>query len=123
MVGNLVLRLENNADIMQSIKDFAIENKIKSGFFVSARGSIKNFELMVNGSRALLNKQKHDGIFDVNSVSGKIQLINNQVNVGLRVSVSSTGFTSQSGQLINGKAANFLEFELKDFNDSKMIIA
>jgi predicted DNA-binding protein with PD1-like motif len=123
MVGSLLLRISNNEDIFDSIKNFVIENNIKSGFFVSVKGYIKDFEIMVNERHGLLNNQKNNGIFDVNNVSGKIQWINGKVDVGMRVSVSSTGFTTCSGQLVKGRAANFLELEIKNMDSSKMIIA
>lgn len=123
MVGNLVLKLKNNDDIFKEMKEFVIENNISSGFFVNANGSIKNFELMVSEKGASLNKQRHEGIFDVNSISGKIQLIKGKADIGMRVSVSNTGFTSFSGQLLSGKVANYLVIEIKKFDSSKIIEA
>jgi hypothetical protein len=59
----------------------------------------------------------------VNSISGKFQNNNGKVDVGLNLNVSSTGFTSISGQVLTGVSASTIEIEIKNMDSSKMIIA
>ncbi|MDD4251266.1 MAG: DUF296 domain-containing protein [Candidatus ainarchaeum sp.] len=123
MVGNLILKINDNVDVINSIKQFIIENNLKSGLFVGATGFLKNFELLVNEQRSGLRRQKYDNIFDIDNVSGKFQIINGKINIDLKLSGSCTGFTSISGQLVSGLAASTIELEIKNLDSSKMIIA
>ncbi len=119
--STFVLKLSDNADILKELENLAVEKQIEYGLIVSASGNVKDAELVSMGN--FEGKQKLNGICEVDSISGKVQKVRGKFETNLRVSVSSTGFTSISGRLLKGKAAGHLEIGIRKVDVGKIIEA
>lgn len=125
MSGNeLVLKLNNGADIMKSIEKFADDNSITYGIFLRGEGKIKEIDLVSHGLRGSIIGTKSEGAFDLNTVSGQIRRTKDgDCVITLRVTVSSSGFTGKEGQLLNGKASGRFELVIQKKDIGKIIEA
>jgi len=122
--NTFVLKLTDGSDILAALEKFAKENSIGYGTFVSGCGKLKNFELISNERSAGLGKMKSDKEFELEAVSGKMQIDKNgKVTTNIRVSITSSGFTPKAGQLISGKASKGLEISIRKMGSKKMIEA
>ncbi len=121
MENMFVLKLVDGEDIILGLKKLAEEKSIDYGFLVSASGSIKDFELVSIESRGGMSRNLFREECDVVSVSGKIGKVDGKPEINMRVSISSTGFTSNSGQLLKGKAAGTLEIGVRKVNMKNII--
>lgn len=121
-MSEFVLKLKDGADIIEELKNFARAENIDYGVLNSASGSLKGVDLVSSGSRGgFLRKETNDS-FEVNSISGKIsKKSSGEVEINIRVSLTSTGFTAYSGQLIKGKVSGALDITIRKI-DTKSII-
>ena len=118
-----VLKLSDGSDVMEGLEELVMEKDVKYGMLVSASGSIKSFELVSTQSRGGMEKQKFEGPCDVNSISGKLQLDKGKPLLNVRVSVTSTGFTQYTGQLLKAVASGSLEIGVRKVDMGKIIEA
>lgn len=122
--STFVLKLSDGSDIFAELEKLARENKVGYGLLVSGCGKIREFELISHESRGGLNRAKFDQEFELNAISGKIQLEKGgKFSANVRVSISSTGFTPKAGELVKGKASKSLEIGVRKIDYSKMIMA
>ena len=123
MTGIVRIVLEDGEDIYKSIKEVMKESKIDYGMIETGKGAIKDFELVSHGSRGTVENFAHKKEFEVNAMSGKLQRVGKDYRIKANILISSSGFTPQSGELINGKAAGRLEITIKKIDLGKMIEA
>jgi len=121
MENTYVLKLNEGKDIIEEIKRVAEEEKIEYGMLVSASGSIKEFELVSTEPRGGMSRTAFKQSYEINSISGKVMCSKGKCDVNIRVSVSDTGFTSQAGQLIKGRASGMLEIGIRKVNMKNII--
>ena len=122
--NTLILKLTDGSDIMTELGKLAKEKEISYGFIVSGCGKIKDFEIVSHGRSATINTFRSETPYELDAISGKIEMNKkNGLNITVRVTVSSTGFTAKVGQLVNGKASGALEIEIRKVDLKKMIIA
>ncbi len=118
-----VLKLKDDSDIMKELENLARDNSISYGLIVSGFGKLKEFELVSNAPAGGVNKMNFASAFELNAISGKVQIERGKFVPHIRVSVTSTGFTPVSGQLIRGKAAGKLEIGIRKIDTSRIIEA
>jgi predicted DNA-binding protein with PD1-like motif len=115
-----ILSLVDGQDVMAEIKKFAEENNIEYGLFVSAKGGIRDLDLIAAKSES---RQKMGQSFEVSGISGKIQKVRGKYEITVRLSGSTTGFTSLSGKLIDGTVSRTLDIVIRKVNIGKIIEA
>ena len=119
-----LLKMSEGADVFEELEKLARASKIDYAFIVSGYGRIKDFELISHESKGGISRAKFGSEFEVNAMSGKVQLLKGgKFAASLRVSVSSTGFTSKAGQIVAGKAGKSLEIGLRKVDFSRIIEA
>lgn len=124
MPEDIILTLDDNEEVLDALEKYAKENSLDYGAFISARGKIKEFEILSGGQHSRMDrmKVKEDAIVD--SISGKIQKMGgNNIYIAMNVSVTKGNFTSLSGQFLKGKASGSLELKIRKSNVKKMIEA
>ena len=121
MENMYILKLIDGMNIVDELKKFVETQNIEYGVLISASGSIKDFELVSTEPRGGMSRNLFRNNYEINSVSGKVTLVKNKVELNIRVSVSDTGFTSQTGQLIKGTVAGFLELGIRKVNTKNII--
>jgi len=121
MENTYVLKLNDGKDIIEEIKRVAEEEKIEYGMLVSASGSVKEFELVSTEPRGGMSRTSFKQSYEINSISGKVMCSKGKCDINIRVNVSDTGFTSQAGQLIKGKASGMLEIGIRKVNMKNII--
>ncbi|HLD58440.1 MAG TPA: DUF296 domain-containing protein [archaeon] len=114
MSGNeLVLKMNNNADIIKSIEKFAEDNSITYGIFQKGEGRIREIDLVSHGRSGSIIGTKSEGDFEIDTVSGQIRRSKSgECVITLRLTISSSGFTGKEGQLMGGKASGHLELTI-----------
>ncbi|MDD3159892.1 MAG: DUF296 domain-containing protein [Candidatus ainarchaeum sp.] len=115
-----VLSLVDGQDVMTEIQKFVEENNIDYGLFVSAKGAMKDLDLILAKNES---RQKMGQVFEISEISGKIQKVRGKYEINIRLSGSTTGFTSLSGKLINGKVSRALDIVIRKVNIGKIIEA
>ncbi|PIN99276.1 MAG: hypothetical protein COT90_00395 [Candidatus Diapherotrites archaeon CG10_big_fil_rev_8_21_14_0_10_31_34] len=122
--NTFVLKLNENADVIEELKKFVTEQNISYGLFVSASGKIKECELISIEPKCGIAKNLFKGEYEVNAVSGKIEKNKkNEVVIHLRVSISSNDFSSKAGELTKGKSGRILEIGIRKIELNKIINA
>jgi len=122
--NTFVLKLNENADVIEELKKFVTEQNISYGLFVSASGKIKECELISIEPKCGMAKNLFKGEYEVNAVSGKIEKNKkNEVVIHLRVSISSNDFSSKAGELTKGKSGRILEIGIRKIELNKIINA
>ena len=121
MENTYVLKLNDGKDIIEELKKIATEENIEYGLFVSASGAIKDFELVSTEPKGGMSRTAFKQTYEINSISGKVVCFKGKCEINIRVSVSDTGFTSQAGQLMNGKASGMLEIGIRKVNMKNII--
>ncbi|MCX6798489.1 MAG: DUF296 domain-containing protein [Candidatus Diapherotrites archaeon] len=122
--NTFVLKLSDGSDVMSGLEKIAKEKEINYGFIVGGCGKIKDFEIVSHSRNAGVDTFESKTEYELDAISGKIEMNRkNGLNVTVRVTISSTGFTAKVGQLVKGKASGALELEVKKVDLKKMIIA
>lgn len=120
--NTFVLALKDNVDIMPELEKFVKEKDIVYGLIISGFGKMKEFILVSSTIKRGLDQTRYAGTFEVDAMSGKVlKNKTGKCTLDVKVLLSSTGFTTKAGQLINGKAAGMLEIGIKKM-DLKRII-
>jgi len=115
--------LDDGEDIFTGLETFAKENNIIYASFVSVKGAIKDFDIISHGQRGTVEKINYKREFEVNALSGKVELKGQEVRVKMNALISSSGFTPVSGEILGGKAAGSLQITIKSVDMKKMIEA
>jgi predicted DNA-binding protein with PD1-like motif len=123
MGTNYTVILEEDEEIFPALEKFAKENEITYGMIISAKGAIKHFDIISHGQRGTVEKMNYRKEFEVNALSGKIDIKGGEVRLKMNALVSSSGFTPISGELLNGKAAGSLQIVVRKVDMKKMIEA
>jgi predicted DNA-binding protein with PD1-like motif len=124
MSENITVQLEDNEEIFENLEKVVRENNITYGFIVGAKGSIKDFEMIAHGQRGAVEKHLSKRFYEVNALSGKVQMKNGgEIFFKVNALISSSGFTPITGELVRGKAAGALEIIIKKVDMGKMIEA
>ncbi len=123
MVEILSFKPRSGTDVLESLKEFAEENEIDYGFFENASGKLANFEVSAfSGSGSIENKYFKEP-HDVLNVSGKIQRKGSEYEIALKVRVGRSGLSAFSGVLIQGKASEGLEINIRKVKMGNIIEA
>lgn len=123
MGTNYTVILDDNEEIFPALERFSKENEITYGMIVSAKGAIKHFDIISHGQRGTVEKINYKREFEVNALSGKIDIKGGEVRLKMNALVSSSGFTPISGELLNGKTAGSLQIVVRKVDMKKMIEA
>jgi predicted DNA-binding protein with PD1-like motif len=115
--------LDDGEDIFTGLETFTKENNIGYAFIVSGKGAIKDFDIISHGQKGTVEKINYKREFEVNALSGKIELKGQEVRVKMNSLISSSGFTPVSGEILGGKAAGSLQITIKSVDMKKMIEA
>jgi predicted DNA-binding protein with PD1-like motif len=115
--------LDDGEDIFNGLETFTKENNIGYAFLVSGKGAIKDFDIISHGQKGTVEKINYKREFEVNALSGKIELRGQEVRVKMNALISSSGFTPVSGEILSGKAAGSLQITIKSVDMKKMIEA
>ncbi len=110
--NRFVLRLEKGEDILDSIKRFAVSQKIKAGFFEGI-GSLNKVKL---GHYDFTTKEYHWELFEedleILTLSGNISTMNKAPLPHAHVTLGRRDFTTIGGHLDEGSMANMVEMVL-----------
>ncbi|MGI6589293.1 MAG: PCC domain-containing protein [Candidatus Iainarchaeum sp.] len=123
MSTNYTVILDDNEDIFSALETFAKENEITYGMIISAKGAIKHFDIISHGQRGTVEKINYKREFEVNALSGKIDVKDGGIRIKMNALVSSSGFTPITGELLNGKVAGSLQIVIRKVDMKKMIEA
>jgi predicted DNA-binding protein with PD1-like motif len=123
MSTNYTLILEDGEELFASIESFAKENEIAYGMLVGGKGAIKDFDIISHGQRGTVEKVNYKREFEVNALSGKVEVRPSGIKVKINALVSSSGFTPITGELVSGKAAGSLQITIRKVDLKKMIEA
>jgi predicted DNA-binding protein with PD1-like motif len=115
--------LDDGEEIFPAIESFAKENNIGYGFIAGGKGAIKDFDIISHGQRGTVEKINYKREFEVNALSGKVEIKGKEVRIKMNCLISSSGFTPISGEILNGKAAGSLQITIKSVDMKKMIEA
>ncbi len=123
MGTNFTVIFEDNEEIFPVLNTFAKENEITYGLIVSGKGALKDFDIISHGQRGTVEKVNYKREFEVNALSGKIELRGKEVKIKMNALVTSSGFTPITGELLSGKAAGSLQIVVRKVDMKKMIEA
>ena len=123
MGTNFTIILEDGEEIFPAIEQVAKENEITYGIIVSGKGALKDFDIISHGQRGTVEKINYKREFEVNALSGKVELRHSEVRIKMNSLVSSSGFTPVTGELLSGKAAGSLQIVIRKVDMKKMIEA
>lgn len=123
MGNTYTIILDDGEEIFPAIATFSKENGITYGFISGGKGALKDFDIISHGQRGTVEKINYKREFEVNALSGKIDIKGNEVRVKMNALISSSGFTPVTGELLNGKAAGSLQITVKSVDMKKMIEA
>jgi len=123
-VGNTyTVILDDGEDIFSAIETFIRENNIGYGFVAGGKGALKDFDIISHGQRGTVEKINYKREFEVNALSGKVEMKGKEVRIKVNALISSSGFTPVTGELLGGKAAGSLQITIKSVDMKKMIEA
>ena len=120
---NFTVVLDDGEEVFPALHTFAKENEIRYGFIVSGKGALKDFDIISHGQRGTVERVSYKREFEVNALSGKIEVKSGVAQVKMNALISSSGFTPVSGELLSGKAAGSLQITIKKVDLKKMIEA
>jgi predicted DNA-binding protein with PD1-like motif len=120
---NFTVVLDDGEEIFSALTTFVKENEIGYAFIVSGKGALKDFDIISHGQRGTVEKQNYKREFEVNALSGKVELRGKEVRIKMNALISSSGFTPITGELLSGKAAGSLQIVIKSVDLKKMIEA
>ena len=124
MAGNtFILKLNDGADVLEELRKLVREQRISYAFVENASGRVKDFQLVSMAPNGRVESNYFKDACEVNAMHGKVQRIQGDFVVNVRVLASRTGFTGISGQLLKGRADGELVIELRKVDLSKMIEA
>ncbi|TMI24610.1 DNA-binding protein [Candidatus Bathyarchaeota archaeon] len=110
--NRFVLRLEKGEDILDSIKRFAVSQKIANGFFEGI-GSLSKVKL---GHYDFKTKEYHWELFEddleILTLSGNISTLDKVPLPHAHVTLGRRDFTTIGGHLDEGSVANMVEIVL-----------
>ncbi|MFA5125774.1 MAG: DUF296 domain-containing protein [archaeon] len=115
--------LDDGEEIFPALETFAKENDIGYGFISGGKGALKDFDIISHGQRGTVEKISYKREFEVNALSGKIEVKGKEVRLKMNALISSSGFTPVTGELLSGKAAGSLQITIKKVDLKKMIEA
>jgi len=101
MPNNLVITLENNEEIVSTIKQAFQEHNLDFGTFYFAEGSLKDFMIK---SDEMEKVEKLDSDYSIDKISGKILKFGGELKIRLHVTLLRRGVKSMpiSGELVRG---------------------
>lgn len=123
MGTNYTVILDDGEEIFSALEAIAKEHEITYGLVVSGKGALKDFDIISHGQKGTVEKINYKREFEVNALSGKIELKGKEVKIKLNGLVSSSGFTPVTGELLSGKAAGSLQIMVRKVDMKKMIEA
>lgn len=123
MGTNFTIILEDGEEIFPALEQVAKENEITYGLIISAKGAIKDFDIISHGQRGTVEKINYKREFEVNALSGKVEYRRNEVRIKVNALVSSSGFTPVTGELLSGRTAGSLQIVIRKVDMKKMIEA
>ena len=113
-----VFRLKQGEDLLNSIKEYVNEKKIKAGFIMSCVGSLKEINIRLANAKKFLVKKEH---FEIVSLVGCVSC-NNRFH--LHISISDEEGNTKGGHLkdknIVYTTAEIVIGELPELNFSKV---
>ena len=115
--------LDDGEEIFPALETFIRENNIGYGFVAGGKGALKDFDIISHGQRGTVEKVNYKREFEVNALSGKVEMKHDEVRIKINALISSSGFTPVTGELLNGKAAGSLQITIKSVDMKKMIEA
>jgi len=115
--------LDDGEEIFPALETFAKENDIGYGFISGGKGALKDFDIISHGQRGTVEKISYKREFEVNALSGKVEVKGKEVRLKMNALISSSGFTPVTGELLSGKAAGSLQITIKKVDLKKMIEA
>lgn len=118
----LNLKIEENSDIIQKVSELMEQEKLSEIQFVSAKGKIRNPEIVSSGRSGSVLTHNLKGDFEVNAISGSIFKSKKTTEPQVNVAVAQTGANSKIGKLVKAKAGKDLELTLRKIDLSKMIM-
>jgi predicted DNA-binding protein with PD1-like motif len=115
--------LDDGEDIFSGLEAFVKEKVISYGFIAGGKGAIKDFDIISHGQKGTVEKVNYRREFEVNALSGKIEVKGKEIKVKMNALISSSGFTPVTGELLCGKTAGSLQISIKTVDMKKMIEA
>jgi hypothetical protein len=98
----ILINLENDEDLFNSLKILCKKHKIKNGFIISGIGQLKNFTLaFYKKNKGYLSKKFYD-IHELLHLSGNICLIQNNYEFHIHAILSNKNMNLIGGHLIEG---------------------
>jgi predicted DNA-binding protein with PD1-like motif len=123
MSSTYTVILEDGEEIFPALETFSKENEISYGFISGGKGALKDFDIISHGQRGTVERINYKREFEVNALSGKIDVKGNEIRIKMNALISSSGFTPVTGELLSGKAAGSLQITIKKIDLKKMIEA
>lgn len=97
----LLIRLDDGEEIIESIKSICKKEKIDSAF-VSAIGAAKTAEIShYNTKDKKYNTKKFEGMLEIISINGNIGMNEGELVLHLHIAISMHDFTTISGHLMS----------------------
>lgn len=97
-----ILRLEQNEELITTLKDFVIDNKIKSAFFYGL-GTIKELILgYYDTKQKIYHKRTFVEEYEISSLIGNISYLSTDPIIHIHLTIAADNFIAYAGHLFQG---------------------
>ncbi|MEW6295636.1 MAG: PPC domain-containing DNA-binding protein [Candidatus Diapherotrites archaeon] len=118
-----VLKLVHGDNIIDKLKEFAQNNNLTQGYFISGSGYIKDFEISGFKGAGKIENTAFRTPYQVIAVSGRIFKKGNSFYPEMKVSLTRSGTNSINGLLLKGTVEEEMEIMIRLIDYKKMIIS
>lgn len=114
--------IEDNEDIVGTLKQIAQEHQIDFGLIQGASGKLKDFDLVLTKQKGRMEPVKHNQIYSMDNAHGKIEKTKEGYLCLINATVLDEKLTPKTGQLIKGKASGELKIIIRKSDMKKIIV-
>lgn len=122
MANAFTLKIEEGTDVLAKVAEMLEKEKIGEIVFLSAKGYLRDPEVVTHGTNAKVNAEKLRGEYEVSAISGSMLRKSGAIDPQVNVAVTQTGVNTKIGHLVKAKAGRGLELSLRKIDLSKMIM-
>ena len=115
--------IEDNEDIVSTLKQIAQEHNIDFGIIQGGSGKLKEFNLVLTKQKGRMEPVQHNtAAYTLDNAHGKIEKTKEGYNCLINATVLDEKLTPKTGQLIKGKASGELRIIIRKADMKKIII-
>lgn len=111
-----IVRIDKGEEIIESVKDFCKEHRIKLGSIRGIGATNKVVIGLFNTAEKKYYKQELNGDFEITSLLGNISTMNGEVYLHIHINLSDAQFATQGGHLNYSIISGTCEIEIDEID-------